>query len=60
MSKVPSFSLAIIINENTLFDKVGFGKKTYLYWGGTTPTLHQPNLIKEESSFKNGGTLTED
>ena len=27
MSKVPSFSLAIIINENTLFDKVGFGKK---------------------------------
>ena len=26
MSKVPNFSLAIIINENTLFEKVGFGK----------------------------------
>ena len=56
MSKVPNFSLAIMINENTLFVL----KKTYLHWGGTTPTLHQPNLIKEESSFKNGVTLTED
>ena len=26
MSKVPNFSLAIIFNENTLFEKVGFGK----------------------------------
>ena len=27
MSKVPNFSLAIIFNEKTLFEKVGFGKK---------------------------------
>ena len=45
MSNVPNFSLAIIFNEKTLFEKVGFGKK-----------LHQPNVIKEESKFKNNLT----